>query len=134
MSEPRHDGPTAHALALWLPPVLYLAAIFWISSQPQPAVMPPLGFDKLAHGAAYAGLAFLLARAYAGSRLPAAAAIALAVLTASLYGASDEWHQSFVPNRSADPQDWLSDTVGAAIGSGIWLLLRVRRAQASLRP
>jgi len=37
----------------------------------------------------------------------------LAVLLASLYGATDELHQAFVPGRSADPADWLADTLGA---------------------
>jgi VanZ family protein len=125
-----------HWLSLWLPPVLYLAAIFWISSQSQPLIAPPswMGMDKVAHAAAYALLGALLCRAYAGSGLVVVAAFALAVLTASLYGASDEWHQSFVPNRAADPGDWLADMLGAAMGAALWtLVLRGRRTQASIR-
>lgn len=33
----------------------------------------------------------------------------------SLYGVSDEWHQSFVVGRQADIYDWLADTLGASI-------------------
>lgn len=33
----------------------------------------------------------------------------------SIYGLSDEWHQSFVPGRYADIMDWLADTLGATI-------------------
>jgi len=33
----------------------------------------------------------------------------------SLYGASDEIHQYFVPNRSSEIQDWLADVAGAII-------------------
>ena len=40
-------------------------------------------------------------------------AAVLAVLAASAYGASDEWHQSFVPSRSAEVADWMTDTLGA---------------------
>ena len=126
------------ALSLWLPPILYLGAIFWLSSQSSPFLAPPQwpGGDKVAHGAAYAILGALLCRAFAGSGLPPSAALAMAVITASLYGASDEWHQSFVPHRAADASDWVADTLGAAVGASLWawfLSLRVRRAQASIR-
>lgn len=43
-------------------------------------------------------------------------AIAAAAI-ASLYGVTDEFHQSFVPGRLCDPADWLTDTVGAAVGA-----------------
>jgi VanZ family protein len=33
----------------------------------------------------------------------------------SLYGITDEFHQYFVPNRSAEMQDWLADFAGAVI-------------------
>jgi VanZ family protein len=33
----------------------------------------------------------------------------------TLYGASDEIHQYFVPNRSSEVQDWLADAAGAVL-------------------
>jgi VanZ family protein len=36
---------------------------------------------------------------------------------ASAFGASDEFHQAFVPGRTADVADWMADTLGAAIGA-----------------
>ena len=42
--------------------------------------------------------------------------VAAAIGLASLYGASDEFHQLFVPGRLCDPADWLTDTLGAALG------------------
>lgn len=33
----------------------------------------------------------------------------------SLYGISDEWHQSFIPGRESDLFDWIADTVGVSI-------------------
>jgi len=30
----------------------------------------------------------------------------------SLYGLSDEWHQSFVVGRESDTADWVADTIG----------------------
>ena len=42
---------------------------------------------------------------------------ALCVLFTSLYGAVDEFHQSFTPGRCAGADDWLADTLGAVIGA-----------------
>jgi VanZ family protein len=40
----------------------------------------------------------------------------------SLYGASDELHQAFVPLRSCSVEDWLADTLGGvAVVGGRWL-------------
>jgi VanZ family protein len=133
VNDATREAHSPGALSLWLPPVLYLAAIWLASSQQAPTVLPPGGWDKLVHGLAYAGLGALLGRAFGGSGVSAPAALALAVLTASLYGASDEWHQSFVPNRFADARDWLADTLGACAGAVLWLSLRVLRARASIR-
>lgn len=42
-------------------------------------------------------------------------------LIATVYAASDEFHQSFVPSRGASPWDVLIDACGAAAGIGlIW--------------
>ena len=32
-----------------------------------------------------------------------------------IYGASDEFHQYFVPNRSSEVQDWFADIAGIVI-------------------
>ena len=46
----------------------------------------------------------------------------VAVALASLYAVTDEFHQSFVPGRMCDPADWLTDTLGAALGAGTAVL------------
>ena len=58
-------------------------------------------------------------RAFRWAAGPAAArhAVLLAVVTASAYGLTDEVHQAFVPLRDASWQDWLADTVGAALAA-----------------
>lgn len=54
-------------------------------------------------------------------------AVALAaVVLASLYGVTDEFHQSFVPGRMPDPADWLTDTCGAALGAAVVTLVERR--------
>ena len=45
------------------------------------------------------------------------AAQAGTIAIATLYAASDEWHQSFVPSRSASIVDVLIDCVGAMCGA-----------------
>ncbi|MHB8523972.1 MAG: VanZ family protein [Limisphaerales bacterium] len=53
---------------------------------------------------------------------------AFALCTASLYAASDEYHQSFYPSRGASVEDVVIDTVGAAVGLALlWVLGRWRK-------
>jgi VanZ family protein len=75
---------------------------------------------KAAHVTEYAILAWLLARALLRPGTPWGKwrrnAALLAWLIASLYAASDELHQAFVPNRSARWGDVGLDSCGAAVG------------------
>src|SRR5438105_6321879 len=79
----------------------------------QPLVIAAaFGFQhRLAHLATF-GLLALLAR-WTFDALPRSAV--LAVLLTSLFGAVDEWHQSFTPGRHAGVDDWLFDTLSAAV-------------------
>lgn len=126
-------------VSYWLPPVVWMAVIAWFStgtwsadntqsmlrpilswlapsaSQAQVAILH--GFvRKLAHLTEYGILAALWFRAFAGgARLSrawsAVAALGLAVGWAGL----DEFHQSFVPRRTASPWDVLIDSTGALL-------------------
>jgi VanZ family protein len=114
-----HPAPLVltRRIAYWLPPLLYAAFIFHVSSQSDPfPTIAPLFWDKAVHGSEYAVLALLTCRALRSERLPWAAAIPVTILLVSAYGGSDEWHQMFVPMRSSDPMDWVADTVGSALG------------------
>jgi hypothetical protein len=51
----------------------------------------------------------------------------LAVLLVSVFGATDEWHQSFTPGRRAAIDDWVLDTASAAIALYVWARLRATR-------
>jgi VanZ family protein len=74
---------------------------------------------KLGHWGEYFILAILCIRALyielPGQSQIRRAASAIAITT--LYAASDEWHQSFVPSRSASIVDVLIDCVGAMCGA-----------------
>jgi VanZ family protein len=112
------------AVLLWSAAGVYAGVIFYLSSLPNPfpALLVRFG-DKLPHGVEYGGLATVLSLGMRASGVRPGRALALAVLAASLYGASDELHQSFVPGRDADVLDWVVDTVGAALAAGavFWL-------------
>ncbi len=121
-------------LAWLLPAIAYAAVIFYLSSQPNPLpVLTTRLSDKLLHTVEYAafavvacwGLSHVMALARAGR---------LAAILCSVYGATDEFHQWFVPHRSAEVADWAADTTGAALGALLaWLILRRWRARASIR-
>jgi len=120
-----------HALR-WGPAVLWAALIFGLSSMS--SLPPPPGglTDKHAHFVTYGVLAALVVWGLT-DRAPARttwAAAAAAVALAALYGASDEWHQSFVPGREVSALDLAADTAGAAIaavGLRAWAIIRARR-------
>ena len=113
---------------LWAPPLVYMAVIFYFSAQsdPMPVVTEHV-WDKLLHTAEYLGLATLLFRALYGEGLGRWQAAILTVILASGYGASDEWHQAFVPMRSSDVQDWFADTFAAGMGAAASVLFVVSR-------
>jgi VanZ family protein len=124
---------TSRRLWLWLPVVMYAAAIFLVSSMPSPPT-PDGVSDKSAHGAAYCGLGLVVLRAAAGAEwagIRAGTSLAAVALTTA-FGASDELHQMFVPGRSADVHDLAADATGAAAGvMAMWLAAAVIRRRKS---
>ena len=115
----------------------YLIFIFILShSRVSRLPIPTFSFsDKISHAVVYAGLCLLLWRAFRSChnrRIQRWAAV-LALIVASLYGITDEWHQSWSPGgREADLWDWVADTAGAAaaaLGAFIYFRLREKRRQ-----
>ena len=75
--------------------------------------------DKVMHMAAYGLLAALFYRACRVTwygRLSPTQLLAISVCFASLYGVSDEFHQSFVASRQADALDGVADVAGSVLG------------------
>ena len=116
----------------WLPAVLWMAFIFYLSAQSRPlGKTPSTAFSYAAHFGEYAVLAFLLfwAQLSRGSwKGRVTLSLAISFILATLYGASDEFHQSFVPGRDASPLDFAVDAAGAAFA----LILIGRWGQAFL--
>ena len=108
---------------LWAPAVVYMALIFYVSHRPEVDIPSALS-DKSWHSLAYPGLGVLMVRALAGglgARVTLATALRGIALTAA-YGAADEFHQSFVPGRSAELHDLYADAIGACTGAAVcWL-------------
>ena len=80
-----------------------MALIFYVSSLHE-APLPEGMSDKSAHWLGYTGFSVTIVRGLAGGlprRIAARTAI-VAVLLAFAYGVSDEFHQMFVPGRSAE--------------------------------
>jgi VanZ family protein len=106
-------------LRYWLPLIAYCLCIIIQSHFPTPEAVPRLPFiDKLLHTGGYALLGVLFCRAY-HFRWPQASQGLIgraSVLSAVLFGLSDEIHQYFVPLRSAEALDVLADAVGGFLG------------------
>lgn len=100
----------------WAATAGWATVIFALSAQPGSNL--PGGYAVQAHFTEYAILAALLFLALREGRRTWVA-IALAVAIASVYGISDEFHQSFVPLRTPDVLDWVVDTIGALAGASV---------------
>jgi VanZ family protein len=142
----------------WLPVILWMVMIFTVSSDAksyqhsslyfEPLIrwlFPSLSqahveaihhlFRKTCHFIEYAVLALLLWRAIRNSpKTPAArwrwdeAGLALACVF--LYAAGDEFHQVFVPTRTALVSDVMIDTSGGAMGLAVlWVIRKILRRQ-----
>ncbi|MEO1172783.1 MAG: VanZ family protein, partial [Myxococcota bacterium] len=93
----------------FIPAAVWAALIFALSSRSQFGQLPGMlfdGFDKIAHAGVFAVLSLLLLY---GARFPLGVRGWLCVAVASLYGLSDELHQSFVPGRAVEVADGVAD-------------------------
>lgn len=108
-------------LRYWLPPLAWCAIIFGQSAFATPHMVPHWPhFDKVLHTGVYALLGLLFYRALntlAGLTGRRALILVLSVVMTTLFGLSDEWHQSFVPARSAEFADLLADFIGGILGA-----------------
>jgi VanZ family protein len=104
-------------LRYWLLTLLYCGAIFYLSSRERlPHVDLGVDFgDKLMHAGAFGIMAGIVSVGIRRSNDYVAPWVQYLAPTAFaiLYGAADEFHQSFVPNRNADALDLLADAAGA---------------------
>ena len=107
--------------------VVACCCIFYASTIPSSGLPSGLGFwSTVAHFVEYSCLAAALAIALCDGRRRFWAIVVVAMVFCSIYGATDEFHQWFVPGRCTDVMDWLTDTAGGFFGS--WLALSIASA------
>lgn len=114
-----------------IPMACVMGIIFFLSHQPGESLyLPPYpGIDKIAHMAVYGVLASTVLYIFS----PATRAeyplrlVGLTVLICLGYGLSDEFHQSYIVNRSPSGFDVLADCAGAVLVCALWLLIRKGR-------
>jgi VanZ family protein len=104
--------------------VAYLVAIYWSSSRPD--LGAPDGpllrlVMNLGHAPLFAGLAFCVVKSLRRVG-ESSARYALAFAVVGACAALDEWHQFFVPGRSASISDLALDLAGIF---GMFLILRL---------
>jgi len=127
----------ATLISAWLPVAVWIAVIYLFSDQPYSGVKTErllgvlnIPIRKLAHVSEFAVLFGLCLRALnltrpgvrSGGlgRLPhALGAFLLTVANAGL----DEWHQAYVPGRSATLSDVAVDTAGAVVALCLWVCI-----------
>jgi VanZ family protein len=118
-------------IALWLPVVAWMAAIYYgstMSTVPGPAATVS---DTVLHMSGYAGLAVLTLRATSRAKWVGVTlrALTLALVIATAHGLTVEWLQMHVPTRSAEWRDVVNDVLGALLGLlPVWAWSKIRAA------
>jgi VanZ family protein len=98
--------------------LLYCLFIYWLSDQSTLKSPFDFGFDyqdKLYHAGAYAIMGLLAWRSFKHLVSSPIILALLSIAFCSLYGLSDEWHQSFIAGRESDSADWVADSSGALL-------------------
>jgi VanZ family protein len=116
----------------WALAVFYALFIFALSSFPPGAGGGGLPVsDKILHVILYLffGAILFLALAKSFGTASASKVFLAAFSIAALYGITDEFHQSFVEDRTPSILDWLADALGSFLGALAALLVK-RKTEA----
>lgn len=101
--------------------IIWMMIIFWESSIGDYSSVPGVKdghndfLSSIVHILSYLILCFLFIKSFIVSGVKRNKSIIYGFVLASLYGATDEWHQYFVPGREMHLGDWLLDVVGSFI-------------------
>jgi VanZ family protein len=108
--------------------------LLWLNPQNSVATITTIHFAlrKFGHVAEYTILAALLWCALRGTltSMRTIAISGLVFFASAVFAASDEFHQSFIPSRTASVKDVMIDICGAAIALALCVALRRRRRPA----
>lgn len=138
---------------IWLPVILFMVLIFYLSHQPATTsselstgiteviiqaiekIIPDMDFDmenlnhtvrKNAHFFAYLFLGVLVINACRKSGIKG---FLYAFIISVLYAMSDEFHQLFVPGRAGQVKDIIIDSAGAATGILGYLVVSLNKSR-----
>lgn len=114
----------------YVPAILWAALLFFLSSLPSTKI-PDFGIayeDLFLHFLAYSvfGVFLSLAASDADWQIRLRRVI-FAALIGILYGASDEFHQSFVPGRFPAVSDFCADSLGILFGCFVFVKWSAKR-------
>ena len=107
----------------WMPFFCYVALIFYLSHQSDPAGDLDLPIsDKILHFFEYFLLIFFTLRAFrrSASERVRKNFILYSILFSLLYALSDELHQWYIPDRECSLLDFIADGVGIGVGTVIF--------------
>jgi len=111
----------------WLPALILMAVIFAASDTPGEQLPDFQSWDRIVkkggHMLGYALLCVAYLYGLEGTRRTSAGRILFAILLTAVYAATDEFHQSFTPGRSATLLDVGLDAAGAVLGGSLWNFL-----------
>ena len=118
----------------WVPAIAVMAVIFVLSAQSGLKVSEEAAVDRpfriSGHLLAFGTLAGAFLLALSWPRRPRLRDALIAFGLTVLYGISDEWHQTFVPDRTGRLDDVVTDAVGALAGLAVawvglgWIVAR----------
>jgi VanZ family protein len=112
---------------------VFIPVLHWIFPRASAEMLGLLhaAVRKTAHLTEYFILGILLNRALRGGLGWNLKWAIWAVVIAAGYASLDEFHQSFVPSRTASPWDALLDTVGASVAQVVVWLWQLRRGKVT---
>jgi VanZ like protein len=112
----------------WFLVLAYAGSVFVVSAIPGNTLLQVSVSDKLLHTVEFGGLAVLLCRALT-MQMPGRSRrsiLFMSLVATMCYGALDEVHQLFVPQRMSDVTDFVADSFGALLGGWCWLRVSIR--------
>jgi VanZ family protein len=119
------------SLKMWLPPCGFAALILLLSSTPG-SYFPehPNFLNNAIHFMEFGVLAFLLSRTlHYGHSLSRTSLFLWTTLICVSFGLLDEAHQFMVPERVFGLADLVFDTLGAAVGSAVFIISSTFKAE-----
>lgn len=112
-------GKILKQLSAWLPVVIWAFLIFRLSSGTVPLASSVYWQDfavkKSGHVILFGALAVLIYRGFRMEAVSRKRAAILAVLFATFYGVTDEYHQMFTEGRTSRVRDVFIDSLGSTL-------------------